>query len=369
MLRDFNKVTKSELNYFYSHEIHIYEKLDMFYFNVIVMENGCTILKSNHHIIDKIDCIVNSVYTDISNFVNKYIIANKPKILKNFGECIVGFFYCPVEQPFMIAYKNSPCVGKFILSNIKSLITNETIKVDQTDSTYFAPESVLCTYPEIVSLKFDSLNKDTYLNIKSIFVNYIKGNITGNECISTLLKAVSDIVKEYDEDFCTTFTKIPESEIEGIVIKFGKYSFQILNKEPEQIDAPPRLHIYDELIKDFLNWYVLSDNDISIEDDYITTVSKLFINYVNSADFPKNYKGSPDNFLPAITSYTADLDYNLINNDTVKVLCKYNELFKNIYRIFIHNLRYTKNVRPSQFLNEDDFALWNEIVNKINPVY
>jgi len=366
MLKCLKNITKSEFNYIKNHEITIYEKLDMFYFNVLLTENNTTILKSNHHIIDKIDRIVNSTYSTINDFVESNINTNKKEIINKFGECIIGFFYCPVEKPVNIDYSSSHLVNKFILGNIKSLLDNKKIEENgYLDIEYFKSDKYqVFPYPEFGFI--GKLESDTYG--KKLFESYINNEISDQEFIKFICDPSTLYLNTDPYLDKRTYSGLNPNEIEGIILKTDKFSFQVLNNyDNSQFES--KVDYYDRLLKDFINWYVFSNISIDITKDYIDSVSQIFIEYVNNSNFLKNYRYDANTLSPSINSYIADLDYSLINNDMVKVICKYNELYKNIYRILIHNLRYKKSPKESKFLKENDFKLWNELVDKINQIF
>lgn len=239
MLRELKSISNYERKYISEHECTVYEKLDMFYFNVLITESTCTVLKSNHHIIDKIDCIINSIYTDINNFVNTNIIKNKANILQKYGECLVGFFYCPNNKPVNTDYKDNIIVGKYILGNIKSLITNKKFEEEPyVDMEYFnSDEYPILSYPEI---GYIGITKE-WKEYQDLLDSYIDNNISDSDFITNLISGR-----------LTTFSHLDPSEIEGIIIRCDKYAFQVLNhKSNKTIDN--KLEYYDMFLKDFIN--------------------------------------------------------------------------------------------------------------------
>jgi hypothetical protein len=69
MIKEFKNITDKDLAYMQTHKVTVTEKLDMIYFKVIITESGVYPLTSKNKQIGKVDCIVNSVYKDIVDFV------------------------------------------------------------------------------------------------------------------------------------------------------------------------------------------------------------------------------------------------------------------------------------------------------------
>ena len=74
MIKDIQSASESYK--FHKNNYTLYEKLDMFYFKVIINDFTCTLLSHKHKIITPSDIIINSMWKDVYEFVNNYI---KPK--------------------------------------------------------------------------------------------------------------------------------------------------------------------------------------------------------------------------------------------------------------------------------------------------
>ena len=101
MIKDIRTVSDS---YFFN-DITVYEKMNMFYFKVIINSSTCSILSRNHKIITETDIIINSMWKDVYNFVNINILPKQQLISSIYDSIIIGFLYCPVETPLKINYK------------------------------------------------------------------------------------------------------------------------------------------------------------------------------------------------------------------------------------------------------------------------
>src|SRR5574344_85475 len=105
MIKDFFKISKKDLDYLMTHEFTVWEKLDMCYFRVEITKIGAIPLKgSTGRVISDIDCVTNSLYKDICDFVNKNINPIRNQIIDEYGEGYIGFFFLPVTEYHKINY-------------------------------------------------------------------------------------------------------------------------------------------------------------------------------------------------------------------------------------------------------------------------
>lgn len=335
MLKNLSDATAADLKCLSSNECVIYEKLDTFYFNVMITISGCTVLKNNHRIIDDVDMAVNSMYSDITEFVKNHIVPNKDRIAEKYGDIIAGIFYFPCGKPGRTDYTETSMPGSFVIGNIKTMMTEKHVD----DVSDLATMTGMRPYPVIARMPAGKFTPDLI-------------NMTPAEII---LKTGGK-----------PFSGLDINKTEGIVIKSKCKTFQALNNRYEKPDEyQKKIDTYDDFVKHLCEWYILSDHETP-SGDYIENVTNLFIQFANESPYMKEYAGNPDDLTPSIGTYIPDPDYSLFPDETVKTICKCSRLATNIFKIMLHGLRYRKNIRKSSYMTTDDFLIWNKIVDDMS---
>lgn len=336
MLKNLSDATAADLKCFMANECVIYEKLDTFYFNVMITMSGCTVLKSNHRIIDDVDMAVNSMYSDITAFVRSNIAPAKDKITERYGDIMVGIFYFPCEKPGRSDYTGTNMPGSFVIGNVKMMMTEKHID----DVDYLAKTTGMLPYPVVVKIPAGKFTPDLIGMTPAEIVEKTGGG---------------------------SFSGLDMNKAEGIVIKSKCKTFQVLNDRPEKPDEyQKKIDVYDDFVKHLCEWYILSDHDIRPEGGYISNITNLFVRFTNENPYIKEFTGNPDDLTPSINTYTPEPDYSIFPDETVKTICKCSRLAANIFKIMLHGLRYHKNIRKSSCLSADDFLIWNKMVDDVS---
>ena len=121
MIKNLLDLSRYDFKKFISQELKIYEKLDMIYFKIEVNKNGVFPKKRPRYLaVSDIDCICNSIYKDIYEFSQNYILPHKKELIDKFGEFTVGFFYLPVHFILINAYSSSRCNDYVLLPLLDS---------------------------------------------------------------------------------------------------------------------------------------------------------------------------------------------------------------------------------------------------------
>ena len=176
MLKNLSDATAADLKCLMANECVIYEKLDTFYFNVMITMSGCTVLKSNHRIIDDVDMAVNSMYSDITAFVRSNIAPVKDKITERYGDIMVGIFYFPCEKPGRSDYTGTNMPGSFVIGNVKMMMTEKHID----DVDYLAKTTGMLPYPVVVKIPAGKFTPDLGENRRRIIQRAVYEQSGGN---------------------------------------------------------------------------------------------------------------------------------------------------------------------------------------------
>lgn len=327
-----------------THEFTVWEKLDMCYFRVEITKIGAIPLKgSTGKVISDIDCVTNSLYKDICEFVNKNINPVRNQIIEEFGEGCLGFFFLPINQYHKINYtKLNPKTAILSDWSYDMKITNpkeyfniqhlaKILGVEQPPliATWNSREDAMISYihkdfPYVLNDYFEGTNEDAM----DLLLTRLMGNPYG---------ASGNFV----------------DNIEGIIIRTDKFQYQIrITNTEDDIDKTTKLIYRDTLLKSIAEYYEKNKeylNEIfNKEESYIDRVSKLFLSYIENTDLFAKFSIDPEDLLPPTTAYFGDIDFDMISDNNVKLICKYNEVNKNIFRLFLHTF--------SQKISEDKFS-------------
>lgn len=342
MIKDIQTVSNS---YNFTNDIIIYEKLNMFYFKVIVNSLSCTILSHNHKIISESDIIINSIWKDVKDFVDINIVSKQKIISDLYGNVIIGFLYCPVEKPLKIDYSTFYNIkndnNKFIINSVKDLNKNDINITDFCKSINLLNIRGIGGGPII-----------TYSNnVIEILNNYTHKNITLDEFI----KLSKTEIKTYSGNEIEA--------IEGLIIKTNKDLYQIILNSTDDTKIYDRSE-FEYLIKDFIDIWPKIKNELTEFNNYNTIISDIFLKYINTSNIItkiSNYK----NLNPPGHHYIGDICYELLNNNSIKTICKINETYKNIFRILFKGLKHYKKNSKYNNLSNDYIDKWNNIVDYI----
>ena len=192
-------------------------------------------------------------------------------------------------------------------------------------------------------------------------------NTSDEDNISYIHKDFSYVLQSYlentDEDTTTTLLNYlmgnpygPSgnyvSSIEGLIIRTDKFQYQIkINDTEDNIDKSTKLIYRDTLLNSIAEYYSKNksslDDVFNKEESYIDRVSKLFLSYIENTDLFAKFSIDPEDLLPPTSAYFGDIDFDMISDSNVKLICKYNEVNKNIFRLFLHTF--------AQKISEDKF--------------
>ena len=334
MIKEFKNITKKDLAYMQTHRVTVTEKLDMIYFKVVITDSDVYTLNSKNKQIGKVDCIVNSIYKDIVDFVDNNIKSRYDELYNEFGNCDCGFFYKPVPKTCTITYDN--CTDRFILGNLYT----STKKLNDADK-FASMIGVSVLKPICVKdciCKFDDIN-----NCLDIASRMTDGKTwSGNDI----------------------------DKIEGIILSCGKMNYKItITDTTPNIEKTTKKLYRDTILENFC--HVIDNNNKETEDilnsdkDYLDKVYDLFLEYINKTNiFTKMYIEDED-LLPPNSGYIGDIDYDSLPS-TVRLVCKGNSTYKNILRILL--ITFNRSVFDNKFknFNPETRAKLTYILSKIN---
>ena len=343
MIKNLLNLSLDDFKKFISQELRIYEKLDMIYFKIELNKNGVFPKKRPRYLaVSDIDCICNSIYKDIYEFSQNYVLPHKEELLDKFGEFTIGFFYLPVHKSKIINYYNIN-EKSFIISDI-----NNDIKLNDV---------------------FNIIN-DNNIILKEPLI--FCGKLS-NELVTKLLSLYDDkspleMIKLLNDYNIKPFSNNKPEDIEGYIFKSNSKIYQIKVNDVEPIIEKEVTKPYRDIILQSLS-KTIDDNileELDNNDTYVNKISKLFIHFMNHSDVFTRYKIEPEDLMPPISGYFGDIDLSAIDNEDVKTMCSVSKLCKNILRIFLHTFTNPISLNKFKDMPYNDKENLNHLVQVLN---
>jgi len=311
-MKQFKDITEKELKYLRTHSVHIKEMLDMVYFRIVVGEGGSfKVLSAKGRELSLIDCVVNDVNDQIMKFAQRFDPSIDSEIYDTFGECNIGFFYLPVKQTRTISY-DKMCERSFILSDF-----------------YTKDKSRKSTSTLMHIIKGGDAENSRLYNCYPLIDNFdrLPDNVVPTETDMNNIRELTG---------GDTFSGNKIEDIEGILIESGGYKFLLkVNDTSHSIEKSTKLIYRDVILEDFVK--VISEEKITdafSNKNYLCAMQDLFIEYIDRSDLLARTVIEPEDTLPPIKGYIGDICYEYLNS-TVSLICKNNEVYKNILRILL----------------------------------
>lgn len=328
MIKKLSNLSADEIRkYLKTQYVTIYEKLDMPYFRVKVNKNGAFPLKSStNNAITDIDCICNSMYKDICDYVKDNILPKKDEVVDRFEEVTIGFFYLPVKKAKRIEYNTIP-EKSFIISDVSS-----NAYIPSVEEIHRILDLNCYGQPIICTRTFQDDEIDT-------IIKYIEDKKDDLEVLKFMTKGYSTYTN-YWSDY-ETFTGLEIEHIEGVVLYNGNYKVQlIVNDTTPNIDKLTTKIYRDTIFKNIADELDEQETLQKIKDNsklpYIEKVCLLFNDYVGKTDILTRFHIEPEDLLPPHEGFFGEFDMSKITNDETQVICKLNKVYKNVLRLMLH---------------------------------
>lgn len=343
MIKDIQSVSDSY--YFNKNNVIIYEKMNMFYFKVIINSSSCTILSHNHKIISEADIIINSMWKDVYDFVNKTLLPKQKIISDLYNSVIIGFLYCPSEKPLSIKYSKFYNIvnenNKFIINNVKDLNKNDIDVVK------------FCTSTNILNVR--GIGGGPLMSFDNVFLQKLNDYAHKNISLIDFKKEIKNHIKTYSLNDL--------DDIEGIIIKSNKNIYQIIFNSTNDTKIYNR-DDFELVITNFIHVFDSIDININNLYSYKDIISEIFLKYINNSDINTKIS-NPDNLIPPGNHYIGDISYEYLNCN-ILTICKLNDIYKNIFRILFNGLKHYRKKSKYSKLNDSTILKWNNIVDLIN---
>ena len=336
MFIKFRDISEKALSYLRTHDIEVYEKLDLVWFKVVVTRDGMFPHTGKGVEINAVDCIIDSVKKDILTFVVLNMVPKTDQVLDMFGECTINMCYAPAKKTHVIEYDLLDC-PLFIMGTVN----------------YGAKESGV-----------SRLNK-----LKSIF-----GDIGGLEFLFPICTMNGIAAENLDPKMSIgdivggkTWSGNKADNIEGYILRCGKATYGIECVDTNvQVDKTTKKIYRDMVIDNFCNVMLsnnLTDSIIGEGSSYVDVMSNLFLSYLDNTNIFSRVSFDFEDLLPPHVGYIGDIDYDSLPV-AIKYVCKTNEIYKNIFRILLVAFDPDKTKKNK---NQDiDYEKFDSLKTKIN---
>lgn len=345
MIKNISELREKRIEYIqrFLKECTVTEKIDTYYVTVeVISKNNIIFKKSNGKVIDRTDMILNSMWDRLLNDWNYFRMVNNEWFEKHIGYKIHMFFF-PCKSPIYTEYKD----------NVSYVIDRVMFGKE-----YFKPESVMWNMQMLD--KFNIHFIDT-MKKKEFDVNEIAEKIhKSTDTVSDIfLSEVIDI--EHSNVFANN---LPE----GYIIRCGKNAYQIIYDNEIERFVKSEKSQYEYILRDFVKYWNEDKLWTMLDTSYIKTVCILFNSYImnreKQTDEMKNNIDS-DSIKNPYVGYRFDINYNYIPDEMTIALCKENELYSNIFKILIVNLKQFKKSSNCVLIDSRVVDDWNNIVKNI----
>lgn len=346
MIKNIEKLREQSAKYIKDFMLNcsIEEKIDTHYICVeVISKNEIKIKKANGKEIDRVDLILNSMWSKLFLDWNYLLLSNKEWFENHVGYTI-KMFYFPCEKPINTLYdKDLRYLFDFVYYN---------------DSIYDAKE-ILSTikFPDVYKIDYKcQLNKISPSAIRALYQHHIQKLLHGEEDFTGLFKR---LIRDDSKIYAV-------NKPEGYIFKYNKKIFQIENNnisfEPQEKSS------YEFLLSDFIKFSKMHSFPDKIVSSYTKTVCNLFNDYIVNGEKVNhtienniNIEGIENPYIGA----KFDIGYEYIPNQVTKELCKESELYKNIFKVLLANLRKGKDETHCIFLTKKEVDDWNMIMKSI----
>ena len=150
-----------------------------------------------------------------------------------------------------------------------------------------------------------------------------------------------------------------------------KYIYQIICNKRENRVASAEKSQYEFLLLDFIKFWNNTENiEHFLDNNYIKTVCNLYNLYISqerkSGVIEKNI--DPNSLQSPCIGKRFDICYINIPDEQTINNCKESELYKNIFKILLVNLKRMKNENHCILMNNRTTEQWNDIVRTITNI-
>lgn len=342
MIKDIEMIYQHDAKYIkeFVRNCRIEEKIDAHYVTVeILSADKIRLVKGNGFEIDRVDHILNNMWNQLLIDWQYLMLCNQQWFANHVGHSI-RMFYLPNSKPIETEY---PEGLRYILD------------VVEHDGARTPAQTALAElrFPDLYKVDYKrSLSKVDDVEAVADLVDVRKPDEAFYD------KVFSKLVKDRGEMFAV-------GEPEGVIYKSGTSLYQHKTRVREGVVTEKTS--YEFLLCHFARFLKANSYVEKMSNSYVKTVCNLFnwfiIDEQKSGYLARNIDAQSLE-APCI-GRKYDMGYEYIPDPVTKQLCAGNELYRNIFKILLANLRKKKNPRNCLFMNRQQADSWNTIVSMI----
>lgn len=345
MLKDINELRNKRLEFIrdFLNECSIKEKIDTYYVSVeIISKNNIIFKKSNGREIDRSDMILNSMWDKFKNDWNYFRMVNDEWFSNHIGYKIFMFFF-PCKKPILTEYKD-----------------NITYIIDRIvyGTTTIEPETLMTGMKMIddFNIKFNKKLKKNEFDTNIIAERIYKKD--SSESVESIF--LNEVINQ-DDIFA-------QDRPEGYVLKKGKHIYQLsFDNKADRIVVPEKSQ-YEFLLNDFMRYWNQHELWMTIDNSYIKSVCLMFNSYILNKEQPSNFIRDNINITSIMNPYIGKrfpMNYDYIPDKLTVTLCQENELYENIFKVLLVNMKHEKKVQHCILMDYKNVEEWNGIVKNM----
>ena len=343
MIKDINELKKKPIPFITHFIAHctIEEKIDAYYVCVkIQSKNDIVIMKANGQTVDRNDTILNEMWAWLVADWQHLKMVNEDWFKEHIGYSIY-MFYFPNEKPVLTEYKSGLT---YLIDRIEY---NGEIK--RADDIY---DLKLC--------------HEFHIDVK----RYLWKASYDIDEITKKLKKCDDLTPIFKDLISKTYgTILAKEKPEGYIFKCGKKQiYQIIENPKQNRVSKGEKSQYEFLLMSFIKFWKNNELIHLMDRSYVKTVCNLFNAFILEYE-KKTGELDRNIFAESIQSpcigHRFDICYKNIPDEITISLCKENELYKNIFKVLLVNLKRKKEPKHCVLMSKKNTDEWNDIVQTI----
>mgnify|MGYP003291911829 FL=1 len=322
----------------------IEEKIDTHYITIdIISRNAIVFKKANGNEIDRVDLILNSMWNKLFLDWNYLKLSNANWFSTHVGYTI-KMFYFPCATPILTQYDE----------NIRYIFDKVIYNGHELNAEHILSD---IKFPDVYKIDFKCF-QNKIEDIESVY----------NANINKLLSGE----KSFSEVFVSLINKdsklFASNEPEGYVFKYKNKIYQLINSSDINRKIDKEKTSYEFLLSNFIKYCKLHAYTDKITQSYTKTVCNLFNDYIINNEKPTKFIENNidiDSIENPNIGQKFDIGYEYIPDQVTKTLCQESELYKNIFKVLLANLRKGKDFTHCIYLTKKEVDEWNVIMKNI----
>lgn len=320
----------------------IEEKIDTHYITIeIISKNEIKIKKANGNEIDRVDLILNSMWNKVFLDWNYLKLSNMSWFADHVGFTI-KMFYFPCNTPLLTEYDSNV---RYIFDRV--IFNNTELDVKEVMSDL--------KFPDVYSVDYKCLQEKCE-----------HPELIYDKNINEVLQDKSKVTEMFEKLIDEKSKKYAMNKPEGYIFKYKNKIYQSVNNAKRIIDSEKTS--YEFLLANFIKYCKNTEYIDKINQSYTKTVCNLFNDFIINVEKKTHtieYNINIDSIENPYLGSKFDIGFEYIPDQVTKTLCMESQLYKNIFKVLLANLRKGKDYKHCIFLSSKQVDEWNTIIKNI----